>query len=89
MIRVKLGELLEARGKPLYWLARETGADYKALWMLRASRTQGITFAMLDRVCTALGCAPGDVLVQVEGQRRPTAKKVVGKKESTKKGGKK
>ena len=81
MIKPRLRELLEARGKSLYWLARETGADYKALWMLRASRTQGITFAVLDRVCTALGCAPGDVLVQIKGQPA--------RKRATKKGGKK
>jgi DNA-binding Xre family transcriptional regulator len=77
MIKPRLRELLESRGKSLYWLARETETDYKALWMLRASRTQGITFAVLDRVCTALGCAPGDVLVQIEGQpaRKRAAKK--------------
>lgn len=70
MVKTRIDELLQARGKSLYWLGNEARVAYTTLWKLKAAESQGISFAVLDRICAALDCAPGDFLV-----RLPDAKK--------------
>ena len=62
MIRVQIDQLLKARGKSFYWLAKETGVSHTTLWRLKKDRAQGITFNTLETICRALKCQPGDVL---------------------------
>jgi putative transcriptional regulator len=67
MIEVKLRELLEARGRSRYWLAQESGIDYKTLARIaRAESSNRIELRVLDALCRALQCQPGDLLVFVE-----------------------
>ena len=67
MIEVKLRELLEARGRSRYWLAQETGIEYKTLMRIeRAESSNRIELRVLDSICRALECQPGDVLVWVD-----------------------
>jgi putative transcriptional regulator len=63
MIEFKLDEMLEAREKSAYWLARETGISESVLWRMRHGKTGGIQFDTLERICRALECQPGDLLV--------------------------
>ncbi len=65
MITTRITELLEQRGKTLYWLSKETGTAYSTVHKLGSSSTDGISFRVLDRVCDALECEPGDLLVRV------------------------
>ena len=58
-----LSEVLEERGRSLYWLAKQLGADYTHLHRLKTGKAEGVTFEMLGRICTALECLPGDLLV--------------------------
>lgn len=67
MVKTRIEEVLEERGRSLYWLAKESGITYAALWNLKERRTDGITFTLLDAICKALDCQPGDILVRVEG----------------------
>lgn len=69
MVKTRIEEVLEERGLSLYWLAKESGVTYAALWNLKERRTDGITFSLLDAICKALDCQPGDVLVRVEGEQ--------------------
>ena len=69
MVKTRIEEVLEERGLSLYWLAKESGVTYAALWNLKERRTDGITFTLLDAICKALDCQPGDVLVRVEGDQ--------------------
>ena len=71
MVKTRIVEVLEERGLSLYWLAKESGVTYAALWNLKERRTDGITFSLLDAICKALDCQPGDVLVRVEGEHLP------------------
>ena len=70
MIQTRINELLQARGRSLYWLAKEARVAYTTLWKLKTATSQGISFGVLDRICLALDCSPGEVLV-----REPDAKK--------------
>lgn len=69
VIQTRIAELLLERGKSLYWLAKETGIAYPTLWRLRDSKTESIAFRVLEGICLALGCNPGDVLVIVPGKQ--------------------
>ena len=75
MIKAQLDELLEQRGKSLYWLQQQTGFAYTTLWKLRTGKADSIKFDVLDKICTLLECAPGDVLVQVPDGDRVKAKR--------------
>jgi len=67
MIEVKLKDLLESRGRTRYWLAQETGIQYKTLARIdRAEASNRIELRTLDKICRALQCQPGDLLVFVE-----------------------
>lgn len=65
MIKVRLDELLEARGKSRYWLAQQASMTQSALSLLGRGKTKRIDFTKLDAICEALDCQPGDVLVRV------------------------
>ena len=63
MVKLQLEELLKERGKTLYWLASPNGADveYNSLWRLKEGRSKSISFELIDRLCKALECKPGDL----------------------------
>ena len=64
MIEVRLKQLLEARGRTRYWLAKESGLDYNTLARIeRAEASNRIELRVLDELCRALQCQPGDLLV--------------------------
>jgi putative transcriptional regulator len=69
VIQTRIAELLQKRGKSLYWLAKETGIAYPTLWRLRDSKTESIAFRVLEGICLALECTPGDVLIIVPNQK--------------------
>lgn len=76
MIEVRLKEFLEKRGRTRYWLAKESGINYDTLARIeRAEHTNRIELRVLDEICKALDCQPGDILVRVddgktEGKRK-------------------
>lgn len=75
MIEVKLRELLEARGRTRYWLAKETGLEYKTLARIeQAESSNRIELRVLDEICRALECQPGDLLVRVD-DTKPESKR--------------
>ena len=82
MVKLQLEELLKERGRTLYWLASPSGADveYNSLWRLKEGRSKSISFELIDRLCGALECSPGDLFNYSPGTRtgsgtRPRAKK--------------
>lgn len=69
MIEVKLKGLLEARGRTRYWLAKETGIQFNTLTRIeRADLTNRIELSTLDKICRALQCQPGDLLVWIDNK---------------------
>ena len=73
MLRLRIENLLEERGKTFYWLAKITGIGHTSLWRLRHEEAKGISFDFLERICHALECQPGDLLVLVDD--KPTTKR--------------
>ena len=66
MIVIKLNEVLQAKGRTVYWLAQHSGIPHVTLWSLSKVTTQrSINLSVLSRICAALECLPGDLLLYV------------------------
>ena len=72
-IRMALNDLLQERGRSLYWLAKQMGTDYTTMHRFKSGKAGGVTFEMLGRICEALECTPDDLLVIDE--EKPESKK--------------
>ncbi|HZE71676.1 MAG TPA: helix-turn-helix transcriptional regulator [Pyrinomonadaceae bacterium] len=70
MIGIRIDQLLKEHGRTFYWLAKDTGISHTTLWRLKKGRALGINFETLEKLCLALQCQPGDVLLLTNGKRR-------------------
>lgn len=71
MIEVRLKQVLAERGRTRYWLAKESGIDYTTLARIEAAeQSNRIELRVLDGICRALECQPGDILVWVDDTKR-------------------
>ncbi len=86
MLRTCLDDLLGTRSR--YWLARQTGISEGNLRRLGRGETTSIKFENLEKICRALGCKPGDVLVLVDSEPGEANELGSRKAARTKKGGK-
>ena len=75
VIEVRLKQLLEKQGRTRYWLAQESGINYDTLARIEgAEHSNRIELRVLDEICRALDCQPGDLLVRVSDPK-PDAKR--------------
>ena len=70
MIEIRVNELLAEHQRSFYWLAKETGISHTTLWRLKKGKAFGITLETLEKICRALDCEPGDVLVLRGNKKR-------------------
>jgi putative transcriptional regulator len=61
-IRIRLDEVLAARGMTLTELSDQVGVTVVNLSVLKNGRARAIRFSTLAGLCAALGCQPGDLL---------------------------
>jgi putative transcriptional regulator len=69
VIEVRVDGQLEEQGRSFYWLAKETGISHTTLWRLKKGKALGINFITLEKICRALNCQPGDVLVLTDERK--------------------
>jgi DNA-binding Xre family transcriptional regulator len=62
--------MLEERGHTVYWLWKQTGVRYATVWQMARGEKKQLNLEALDRICEALQCQPGDLLVKVEGGKK-------------------
>ena len=62
MVKVRLAELLAARGWTVYRLSKETGIPHPTFMRLMRAGRQEISFHVLEAICTTFDCTPNDVL---------------------------
>ena len=65
-----MSEMLAKRGVTAYWLAQQTGVRYASIWQMANGDTARLHIETLDRICEALKCQPGDLLVSVQPKAR-------------------
>jgi putative transcriptional regulator len=75
VIQIRLLELLKARGKTKYWLAKQTNMTPQTVLKLCRGETTRIELATLDLICRALGCEAGDVIVHVPNDKKAHKKR--------------
>lgn len=61
-VRIRLDELLAARGMTLTELSDRVGITVVNLSVLKNGRARAIRFSTLAGLCAALDCQPGDLL---------------------------
>lgn len=61
-IRIRLDELLAARGTTARQLAEDIGVSETHLSLFRSGKVKGVRFSTLSKLCLALGCQPADLL---------------------------
>ncbi len=62
MIILNIDKLLD--GRSYYWLAQKTGIFHMTIRRLASSESCGVQWKTLDKLCEALGCQPGDLIVR-------------------------
>lgn len=67
-IRVRLDQLLDARGMTLTQLAEEVGMTLANLSILKTGKARAIRFSTLEALCRTLKCQPGDLIAFDEGE---------------------
>ncbi len=70
MIKIRLTELLEERGKTLYWLATKTKVRYASIWQMSRNDVKTLNLKTLDKICTVLDVEPGEILQQIHKRKR-------------------
>ncbi|WP_075181454.1 helix-turn-helix transcriptional regulator [Pantoea sp. 1.19] len=61
-IKIRLDELLKARGITSKELAKEIDITEANLSILKSGKARAIRFSTLEKICTYLDCQPGDIL---------------------------
>lgn len=64
MIEIKLEQLLNERGMTAYALAKQAGLHQSVIGKFRHNAAKAVRLDVLDRICDALGCEPGELLVR-------------------------
>ena len=70
-IRITLDELLAKRGMTAKHLAALVGVSETHLSMFRSGKVKGVRFSTLDKLCTALGCQPADLIAHDPAAPQP------------------
>ncbi len=63
MITLMLDELLTERNLTAYALAKKTGLHQSVISKIRRNESQALRLDVLDKLCVALECKPGDLIV--------------------------
>jgi putative transcriptional regulator len=75
---LRIDEILKEKGKSAYWLANELGMGHGNMYKYRKGQMQSIGFDLLARMCVALECTPGELIVLVdekkEGKKKAKSK---------------
>lgn len=69
MIQIQLKRMLKKRKRTIYWLAHAVDAHYPSIYRLAEGRITLVNIETLDRICDALDCEIGDILVRVSRKK--------------------
>lgn len=70
-IRCRLSAIMGEKRLKMTDVARATGLARSTVWGLYHDRVQRVEYPVLDKLCRALNCQPGDLLVYVpDGEDR-------------------
>ena len=85
-IKFRLDEILQEKGQSAYSLSKRTHMAESVLWRMRHGITQGIQWDTLSRLCEALNCTPGDLIIYVPDNESVPVSNATAKHATKKKG---
>lgn len=65
MIKIKLLNLLNQRGRNLHWLATNANISYSSLYNFAHQKTSSVSYDMLEKICKTLRCDIEDIIVYI------------------------
>ncbi|MBR1689891.1 MAG: helix-turn-helix domain-containing protein [Oscillibacter sp.] len=63
MIKFRLQEILDQKGKSRYWLSRQTGISHQNLTKMANHKTKAVRLETIEILCQVLECTPNDLFV--------------------------
>jgi putative transcriptional regulator len=69
MLRLELAPLLEKRGKSYYWLTKAARINPSVMTRMKQHAIKAVTLDVLERICDALECEPGELFVRVSDKK--------------------
>lgn len=64
-IKIHLSRILGERRMKMTELAESAGVAKNTVLALYHEKAKGVTFEVLEKICTALDCQPGDLLENI------------------------
>ncbi len=61
MIKLKVKELLERKGKTKYWLYKQLGMSYQNFNKMINNETKSIRYENIETLCIIFSCTPNDL----------------------------
>ena len=74
-IVLRIDELLKERGRTAYWLANEVGMTHGGFYKVLHGKIKALNLELLAKLCDALECQPGDLLLLDKGDSDTKRKK--------------
>jgi len=75
MIEIQLERLLNERGLTAYALAKQAGLHQSVIAKFRHNQAKAVRLDVLEKICNALGCEPGDLLARKTDKKSKTSGK--------------
>ena len=66
MIKLRVQEILDEKGKTRYWLAKETAYSYQHICNIVGNKTKQIRFETLELFCGVLECSVKDLFRETD-----------------------
>lgn len=63
MLRLRVNEILESKGKTPYWLGKQTGISQNNIGKICNGETSTIRFDTLEKICDSLDCSIEELFV--------------------------
>ena len=65
MVKLIVDEILNKKGKTIYWLCQQMDISYWNLSRMIKGETSSIRFDSLNQLCKALDCLPSDLFIYI------------------------
>lgn len=66
IIRLRIKEILEKKGKSNYWLCQQLGMCYRNYHNIVTNQTSAIRFETMEKLCEILEVSVGELFEQIE-----------------------
>ncbi len=73
MIEIQLEQLLNERGMTAYALAKQAGLHQSVIAKFRHNEVKAVRLDVLEKICAALECEPGDLLIRKAEKKNKTS----------------